>query len=128
MKMKGGDTSARRLPQSGGRKAAIGAARDPAGGGREGVPISRRETSRSRIGPRMPTAPRQPSPYERAGSAEVNAMVARVTPDILWLLGDGVPRRKPAVVAALAGRHAEGDVELALIRLAVTERVVEIGG
>ena len=62
------------------------------------------------------------------GTAELNAMIERVAPDILVLLADGVPRRKPAVVAALAGRPAEGEVELTLIRLAVTERVVETGG
>jgi hypothetical protein len=70
----------------------------------------------------------RPKPSALAGTAELNAMIERVAPDILALLADGVPRRKPAVVAALAGRHAEGDVELALIRLAVTERVVETGG
>jgi len=31
----------------------------------------------------MPTNPRKPSPYERAGSAEINAMVERVAPAIL---------------------------------------------
>jgi hypothetical protein len=74
----------------------------------------------------MPT--RKPSPYERAGSAEINAMVERVAPSILELLGDGVPRRKPAVVEALAGRHDRQDVVHALIRLAVTDRVEETGG
>src|SRR3954470_9541585 len=54
-----------------------------------------------------------------AGSAEINAMVARAAPSILELLGDGVPRRKPAIVAALAGRHDKQDVVHALIRLAV---------
>src|SRR3954470_13253399 len=93
-----------------------------------GVPISRRETSRSRIGPHMPTAPRQPSPYERAGSAEINAMVERVAPAILGLLADGVPRRKPAIVEALAGRHDRQDVVHALIRLSVTGQVEETGG
>src|SRR5689334_13180409 len=93
-----------------------------------GVPISRRETSCSRIGPRMPTVPPSPSPYERAGSAEINAMVERVAPDILGLLGDGVPRRKPAIVEALAGRHDKQDVVHALIRLMVTDRVEEEGG
>jgi hypothetical protein len=88
---------------------------------RAGVPISRRETSRSRIGPRMPTAPRQPSPYERAGSAGINAMVERVAPAILELLADGVPRTKPAIVEALAGRHDKQDVVHALNRLAPTE-------
>ena len=76
----------------------------------------------------MPTAPRQPSPYERAGSAEINATVERVAPAILGLLADGVPRTKPAIVAALAGRHDKQDVVHALIRLAVTGQVEETGG
>ena len=63
------------------------------------------------------TAAASASPYERAGSAAVNAMVERVAPDILGLLGDGGPRRKPAIVAALAGRHVPADATLALIRL-----------
>jgi hypothetical protein len=63
----------------------------------------------------MPT--RKPPSYERAGSAEVNAMIERVAPDILELLGDGVPRTKPAIVEALAGRHDKQDVVHALIRL-----------
>ena len=57
------------------------------------------------------------------GSAELNAMIERVAPDILALLADGVPRRKPAIVAALAGRHAADDVGLTLVRLAVTGQV-----
>ena len=76
----------------------------------------------------MPTAPRQPSPYERAGSAELNAMVERVAPAILELLADGVPRTKPAIVEALAGRHDKQDVVHALIRLAVTGQVEETAG
>ena len=76
----------------------------------------------------MPTSARKPSPYERAGSAEINAMVARVAPAVLGLLGDGVPRSKPAIVEALAGRHARDDVTHTLIRLAVTGQVVETGG
>jgi hypothetical protein len=39
------------------------------------------------------------------GTAELNAMVARVAPDVLALLADGVPRPEAAIVAALAGRH-----------------------
>jgi HEAT repeat protein len=74
----------------------------------------------------MPT--RKPSSYERAGSAEVNAMIERVSPDILELLGDGVPRTKPAIVEALAGRHDKQDVVHALIRLAVTGQVEETDG
>ena len=76
----------------------------------------------------MPTNPRKPSPYERAGSAEINATVERVAPAILELLADGVPRTKAAVVEALAGRHDKQDVVHALIRLAVTGRVEETGG
>ena len=75
----------------------------------------------------MPTSTRKPSPYERAGSAEINAMVERVAPAILGLLGDGVPRRKPAIVEALAGRHDRQDVPRTLIRLTVTGQVVEVG-
>jgi hypothetical protein len=76
----------------------------------------------------MPSSTRRPSPYERAGSAEINAMVERVAPAILGLLGDGVPRRKPAIVEALAGRHDRQDVVHALIRLSVTGQVEETGG
>ena len=73
-------------------------------------------------------AARKPSPYEGAGSEAVNAMVARVAPAILELLGDGVPRSKPAIVEALAGRHARDDVVHTPIRLAVTGQVVDTGG
>jgi hypothetical protein len=62
------------------------------------------------------------------GSADLDAMVARIAPAILVLLADGVPRTKAAIVKAFSGRHAEDEVELTLIRLAVTERVVETGG
>jgi hypothetical protein len=62
------------------------------------------------------------------GTAELNATIDRVAPAILALLADGTPRTKAAIVEALAGRHAEDDVALALIRLAVTERVRETGG
>jgi hypothetical protein len=81
----------------------------------------------------MPRAKRDPvarklSPYERAGSEAINATVARTAPVILGLLADGVPRSKPAIVEALAGRHARDDVVHTLIRLAVTGQVVETGG
>jgi hypothetical protein len=55
-------------------------------------------------------------------------MIERVAPAILALLADGVPRPKPAIVAALTGRHERQDVVHALIRLAVTGRVEESGG
>ena len=62
------------------------------------------------------------------GMAELNATIDRVAPSILALLADGTPRRKAAIVAALAGRHDAEDVTLALMRLAVTEQVRETGG
>ena len=62
------------------------------------------------------------------GSAEINAMVARVAPAILELLADGTPRSKAAILEALAGRHERQDVISTLVRLSVTERVVETGG
>jgi hypothetical protein len=73
-------------------------------------------------------AARKPSPYERAGSEAVNATVARVAPAILGLLADGVPRSRPAIVEALAGRHDKQDIAHTLIRLAVTGQVVETAG
>jgi hypothetical protein len=60
--------------------------------------------------------------------AKMSAMIERVTPDVLDLLADGVPRTKAAIVEALAGRHDKQDVVHALIRLAVTDRVEESGG
>jgi hypothetical protein len=67
-------------------------------------------------------------PFALTGTAELNAMIERVAPDILGLLADGLPRSKAAIVAALAGRHEGRDVVHALIRLAVTGRVEEAGG
>ena len=68
------------------------------------------------------------SAYENVGSVTVNVMVARVAPAILELLADGVPRSKPVIVEALAGRHDGEDVVHALVRLAVTGQVSEAGG
>ena len=62
------------------------------------------------------------------GTAELNAMVARVAPDVLELLADGTPRSKAAIVAALAGRHPADEVGLTLTRLSVTGEVEEAGG
>ena len=76
----------------------------------------------------MPHDKKGPSPYERAGSEAINAMVARTAPAVLELLADGVPRSKPAIVEALAGRHDRQDVIHTLIRLAVTGQVDEAGG
>ena len=65
---------------------------------------------------------RYPSP------ADTDAMVDRVAPAILELLADGVPRGKRAIAAELAGRHPKDEVQRTLMRLAVTDRVVETGG
>jgi len=80
--------------------------------------------------PRLPDWPRMPRPKPSAftGSADVNDMVERVALDILELLADGVPRTKAAIVETLAGRHNVEDIALVLIRLAVTEQVVETNG
>ena len=59
-------------------------------------------------------------------SADANAMIARTTPAILELLGDGVARNKKAIVAALAGYHTKDEVVCALMRLAVTGQVVNV--
>jgi hypothetical protein len=70
---------------------------------------------------RMPA----PKPWS---SADFDALLARVTPDLVALLGDGVPRSRGMILAALADRHPREDVKRTLMRLAVTERLVETGG
>ena len=55
-------------------------------------------------------------------------MVARVAPAVLALLGDGVPRSRRAIVAALADQHPKEEVKRTLMRLAATGRVAESGG
>jgi hypothetical protein len=70
---------------------------------------------------RMPTT----KPWS---SAEFDALLARVTPDVRALLADGVPRSRATIVAALADRHPKDDVKRTLMRLAVTERRTETGG
>ena len=72
--------------------------------------------------------PRAASPYRYAGSAELNATVARVAPAILALLAAGGPRSKAAIVEALADCHDRRDVTYALIRLAVTGQVEDTSG
>jgi hypothetical protein len=61
-------------------------------------------------------------------SADFNALVERVAPDILALLDDGVPRNKTTIVAALAEQHPKDDVRLTLMRLDVLGQLVETGG
>jgi hypothetical protein len=67
-------------------------------------------------------------PTKRWSSADFDAVIARVTPDILALLGDSAPRTRGTIIAALADRHAKDDVRRTLMRLAVTEQLVEKGG
>ena len=70
----------------------------------------------------------RPKSSALTGTAELNAMIDRVAPDVLGLLADGRPRTKAAIVEALAGRHDREDVVLTLIRLAVIGQVEESGG
>ena len=69
----------------------------------------------------------RPKPSALTGSAELNATIERVAPDILALLATAcrAPRR-PSSRRWPGGMTAE-DVVLALIRLAVTGQVVETG-
>jgi hypothetical protein len=62
-------------------------------------------------------------PTKRWSSADLDAAIERVTPDVLALLGDGVPRTEAAIVAALADRHARDDVRLTVMRLDVVGRL-----
>ena len=63
-----------------------------------------------------------------SSSVDLHAAIARVTPAVLELLQDGVPRTKAAIVAALADRHPKDGIRRTLLRLAVTEQLVEKGG
>jgi hypothetical protein len=61
-------------------------------------------------------------------STDFNAVIAHVTPDVLALLGDGMPRSRGTILAALADRHPKDDIRRTLMRLAVTEQLVERNG
>jgi hypothetical protein len=67
-------------------------------------------------------------PTKPALSTDLKATIERVTPDVLALLGDGVPRTRGTIITALADRHPKDDVRRTLMRLAVTEQLVETGG
>ena len=56
-------------------------------------------------------------------SADLAAAIERVTPEVLALLSDGVPRAEAAIIAALAGRHPKDDVKLTVMRLDVVGRL-----
>jgi hypothetical protein len=60
--------------------------------------------------------------------ANLDAAIEQVTPDVLALLADGVPRAEAVIVAALDGRHPKQDVTLTIMRLAVTEQLEERAG
>jgi hypothetical protein len=60
-------------------------------------------------------------------SADLDAAIERVTPDVLALLADGVPRAEAAIVAALAGRHPKDDVKLTVMRLDVVGQLAMQG-
>ena len=47
----------------------------------------------------------RPKPSALTGTAELNAMIERVAPDILTLLADGVPRPKPAIADPAPPHH-----------------------
>jgi hypothetical protein len=76
----------------------------------------------------MPAAPPKPPRPPSSSSSDLNAAIERVTPDLLRLLQDGVPRSRAAIVAALADRHPKDEVKRTLMRLAVTDRLAEHGG
>jgi len=65
-------------------------------------------------------------PRRYTSSADTHAMVTRIAPSILELLGDGLLRSKKAIVAALADRHEKDEVELTLMRLAVTGQILAV--
>ena len=67
-------------------------------------------------------------PTRYTSSADTHAMVARIAPSILELLGDGIPRSRRDFVTALAHRHSKEDVELTLMRLAVTGQILAASG
>ena len=67
-------------------------------------------------------------PTKSWSSADFDALLARVTPDLLALLGDGLPRSRGTILTALADRHAKDEIKLTVMRLDVLERLVEKGG
>jgi hypothetical protein len=67
-------------------------------------------------------------PPRLLSSDDLNAAIARVAPDVLALLADGVPRNKGAIMTALADRHPRDDIKRAIARLAVLGQLEEQGG
>ncbi len=65
--------------------------------------------------------PRRPSRF--TSSADLDTVIARVTPDVLALLADGVPRTRGTILAALADQHPKDDVRRTVMRLDVVGRL-----
>src|SRR3954463_1369924 len=65
-------------------------------------------------------------PQAYSSSDDTHAMVARLAPVILGLLGDGLPRSRHDIVTALTGQHARDEDVRTLMRLVVTGKLVEI--
>jgi hypothetical protein len=86
-----------------------------------------RSVSRGALGAAVPrlhlTGMPAAKPPRATSSADLNTMIARVTPDVLALLADGVPRTEAMIVKALAERHPKPDVKRAIARLAVLGRL-----
>jgi hypothetical protein len=66
-------------------------------------------------------------PPRLMSSADLNTVIERVAPDVLALLGDGVPRAEAAIITALADRHPKDDVRRTVMRLAVLEQLAMQG-
>jgi hypothetical protein len=67
-------------------------------------------------------------PTKRWSSADFEVLIAQVTPAIVALLSDGVPRSRSTILTALADRHPKDDVKRTLARLTVTEQLIEKDG
>jgi hypothetical protein len=93
--------------------------------GRIAYPAANRADDRTRMS-KSTAAPVRTGRPSLAGSAEIDATVARTAPAVLALLKDGVVRPKSAIITALADRHPREDVVRTLMRLAVTGQLVEI--
>jgi hypothetical protein len=61
-------------------------------------------------------------------SGGLGAVIAQATPAVLALLGDGAPRAEAAIITALADRHPKNDIVLTLVRLAVTDQLIDKSG
>jgi CheY-like chemotaxis protein len=67
-------------------------------------------------------------PPRFVSTADLNAVIEQVAPDVLALLGDGTPRTRSAIIAALVARHPRNDIKRTIARLAVLGQLDEQGG